>query len=154
MAHHFLSKKIWISVAVVTVLFLALTYAWFFFANQLIQQTEMARIHAITGYQAADIAQDTALAASQLTGEVQKNAENLTAETANTQAEPQEVQYPCYVKMQDDRIGVYSETGELYKTMRQTGEFLSDTDRTQLIQGIQVENEKELIMLCESFHLQ
>lgn len=137
MSHHLISKKIWISAAVLTIMFLGLTYAWFYYTNQLLLQTEIA-----------ERKENQSVAPSES-----------AAEVAQPMIEPIETKepvlsFPCTLRMKDGAIGLYDENGSLCQEMKQIGEYLSDQDRIQLIQGIQAENEQELIALCESFHLQ
>ena len=51
-------------------------------------------------------------------------------------------------------VGIYGEEEQCIKEYKQAGEYMSEKDRMELQRGIWVENEQELVMLLESFHLQ
>lgn len=145
MSHHLISKKVWISVVVLAVMFFALTYAWFYFTNQFLLQAEIEEREELRSEEESEAAKEM--------------AKEPAKETAQPMTEPiQEKepvnQFPCTLQLRDGAIGLYDEEGNLRQSLRQVGEYLSEQDRMQLIRGIRAENEQELIGLCESYHLQ
>ena len=58
------------------------------------------------------------------------------------------------VQIVDGEIGVFHREGRCMKKLRQSGEYLSIADEQILSQGIPVNDEKELIIVLESYHLQ
>ena len=52
------------------------------------------------------------------------------------------------------KVGIYTENGDYLQELNQAGELLSEIDRKYLQQGIWIQNEEELIMALESYHLQ
>ena len=137
MSHDFISKKIWISALVLTCVFLLLVSIWFYYTNQFLIQSEVGE-------------REEQLSMVQVEM-VTEAAEQIAAPILE---EKPVLQFPCIIKMQDETIGIYLSDGTLYQTLSQCGEKLSVPDRIQLIRGIEVEDEKQLISLCESYHLQ
>lgn len=141
MSHHFHYKKIWIGMLGAAVLFWGLCYAWFYYTNQYMEQAQRQESQEASS-------QESLLSGGRLVAEA---AQDMLPPLAETGAG---VRYPCQMVLRGDTIGLYDSENRLLKTMKQTGEYLSETDRAQLIRGISVEDEEQLILLCESYHLQ
>lgn len=143
MSHHFISKKVWIGVIILTCLFFGLTYIWMYYTNQLIRQAGLPRSETESTVQGAK----------------SPEPEEPVEEAARYNQEPIEakdpaVSFPCLVQLQQGRLGLYDLEGRCLQELHQVGEWLSETDEKQLREGIKVQNEEELIMTLESYHLQ
>ena len=142
MSHHLLSKKIWISVIIMTCMFLGLAYVWMYYTDQFILQAELTM-------------QDSKKAENENQASKITPTEEAALYTQEAiDAEKIEKPYPCVVQMKEGSIGVFAQDGSCLRDLQQVGEWLSETDQTQLMSGIWVENEKELVMVLESYHLQ
>lgn len=141
MSRYLLSKKIWVSVAISGSLFVLLTYTWFYHLNQWAAQEERIALKEI---QLIFMMERVAEAADQVLQPIAQPA-------ASTEVT---LTFPCIMKMKEGKIGLYNEEGVLCQELKQISEYLGDQDRIQLIQGIQANNQQELVLLCESYHLQ
>lgn len=140
MFRQLLSKKLWISVWGLSVLFVLLTYVWFYYVNQWAEQA-----------QREDLREEQAVVV--MTEEVAAAAQQMT-EPIELEPEIPPLTFPCTMKMKDGKIGLYNQEGVLCQELKQISEYLNEQDRIQLIQGIMAEDKQELVLLCESYHLQ
>ncbi len=143
MSHHLLSKKLWIGITIMTCTFLGMAYGWLYYADQWSMQAEMSVGDEETGHAEVELEEKTSTA----------EAVNQTTTDPIEKGKIQEV-YPCVIQMIQGQIGIYTEKGEYLRELNQVGELLGEIDRNQLQQGIWIENEKELIVILESYHLQ
>ncbi len=137
MFRQLLSKKLWISVLSLSMLFILLTYVWLYYLNQWVLQAER---ETWKQEQVVTVTEEVAAAAQQMAEPIEMEVPSLT--------------FPCTMKMKDGQIGLYNQDGVLCQELKQSSEYLSEQDRIQLIQGITAENKQELVLLCESYHLQ
>ena len=148
MSHHLFTKQVWIMLVAAilfTGVFFGGVYFWFNDVQRYILEAENAAEQVEPNGQDGISkkmveAQDTAMTPFQ-------NGKNLN------QIE-QEIEFPCLVQIVDGEIGVFHRKGRCMKTLRQSGEYLSIADEQILSQGIPVNDEKELIIVLESYHLQ
>ena len=145
MSHFLLSKRIWLIALGLSCLFFVLAYLWFYYTNQWVLQ---ARKMESKPEEVAGIVDKI------LPDWWAETIETVWTETEKVQTEDPELTFPCRVQLVDDVIGVFNEAGQLCRTMRQVSEYLSDRDREELLEGILAQNDYELIMVYESFHLQ
>ena len=145
MSRFLLSKKIWIGALILMIVFFSLTYVWFDWTNQVLLQAEQTEKEQYT----ERISQESAVSAERM---------EPVAETVQGMTEPiektVEVTFPCMVQLREGEIGIYNEGGQLCRNMRQSGEYLSAADREPLQKGIWIADPEQLILLCESYHLQ
>jgi len=143
MSHHLLSKKLWIVIIGMTCTFLGMAYVWLHYVNQWSMQAEVPVREEIESQRPDN-----------------KAKEKPIAETVN-QAATDEIDkgkiekiYPCIIQMIQGEVGIYTENGDYLQELNQAGELFSEIDRKNLQQGIWIQNEEELIMVLESYHLQ
>ncbi len=143
MSHHLLSKKIWIGILLLSCVFLVIAYVWLYYTDQWILQAELPVQEKETEKEKKE------------TDEIDSAVEevNLNAAEPIKKGKP-EMMYPCVIQMQQGEVGIYAEDGVYLQKLTQVGEWISEIDQKQLQQGIWIENEKELIMVLESYHLQ
>ena len=152
MSHHFFTKKLWISLVAVMLLagvFFGGVYVWLDQVQQYIVEAQLPTEKEAKTEQ--EMEEKTASEEQVASQEIAMAA--LQTEKPVNQME-QEIQFPCTIRIVNEEIGVYHAEGGRVKKLRQVGEYLSAADKERLHNGIQVNDEKELIMVLESYHLQ
>ncbi len=143
MSHHLLSKKLWIGITFMTCAFFSMAYVWLYYADQWSMQAELP------------ITEEKAEQAEEKTEEIASTAEAVNKTTTES-IEKGKISkiYPCVIQMIQGQVVICTEDGDYLRELNQVGELLGEIDRKQLQQGIRIENEEEMIMVLESYHLQ
>ncbi len=143
MSHHLLSKKLWIGISIMTCTFLGVAYVWLYYADQWSRLAELP-VEEENNEHTEEIAEEKASPAE---------AANMTT-TEPVEKGKLDMLYPCVIQMIHGEVVICTEEGDYLRELNQVGELLGEIDRKKLQQGIRIENEEEMIMVLESYHLQ
>ena len=149
MSRRLFTTQLWVSLVAVMLLagvFLGGVYFWLNSVQQYILETETPEADQPEQEEATDIAENTVESQEATLAALQ-------AERALGQLE-MDMEFPCMIQIVDGEIGVFQPEGRCVKKLSQVGEYLSAADEQVLRRGIQVNNEEELVMVLESYHLQ
>lgn len=149
MSHHFCSKKLWfilIGFVLLAGVFLGSTLMWLERVEKYVLETKLPVQEEKIGERLEKVIEK-----NYIEQEVQMAAQQSEKPVGKME---QKIEFPCVIRIVDGTIGVYQEKKGCLKTLKQVGEQLTDEDELKLRNGIYIADEKELIMVLESYHLQ
>ena len=159
MSHHFFSAKIWIVLTgtiVISGSFFLLVYLLFDTTDDLILQSRLPIQEAMekeANGEEWDNTHDEIKIHEKLKEDFLDEETMHLTEKGNRYFES-DVTFPCMIRMIDNNVGVYQIGGSCLKELRQFGEHLTEADKAKLRNGIYIKDEKELIIVMESYHFQ
>lgn len=137
MSYYLFLKKCWIGMILASCIFFGGVYIGLDYSNQKVMESKVPENE--NGEEKMDVKE----AALQTEAAIEENKiERLTTK------------YPCKVQMKQEIIGLFGENEQCIKEYKVVGEYFSKREQEELQRGIWIQNEQELIMVLESFHLQ